>query len=422
MPFATLRSVARLVCTIAVAVAVCLPRVARADDDVTEMARQRFREGVQFYDQRQYEKARLAFLQSYAIKPHPATLLNLAQSELRAGHPDDAANHFSEYLRSSGSTNESEKQEAELGFTAAKTKVAEVTVAVDATGAQVSVDGQEKGTSPLPGPLYMSPGSHSIEARSNDRAASKTVSVLAGQAISVTLSFRSAAAPPPAAAGGGTPQENAAPAPQTEPSRAEEEPAAEEAPAQQPAEVTTGGRMGFFPWLFSHPGGLLLAGVGLAGVGTGIGTAIASHQSFANANELQDKILNQRNSDAANGYFGPAARSDPGSVFPCSLSADKKNIPGTVENTLSKYSSTRLDEYANACQQYQSSSDNGNTLKTVAIVSGAIGGAALAGTIVYYFLDSKSSTTNAAGTSGVRAAVIPWGSSEGGGFGVFGRF
>src|SRR5689334_25435561 len=102
----TLRFAVRLLCAAAVALVLSGPRHARADDDVTEMARQRFREGVQFYDQRQYEKARLAFLQSYAIKPHPATLLNLAQSELRANRPDDAANHFSEYLRTNTSANE----------------------------------------------------------------------------------------------------------------------------------------------------------------------------------------------------------------------------------------------------------------------------------------------------------------------------
>src|SRR5262245_60493008 len=164
-----LRFAAHLLFAASVALALSAPRQALAgDDDVTEMARQRFREGVQFYDQRQYEKARLAFLQSYAIKPHPATLLNLAQSELRGGHPDDAANHFSEYLRTNTKANEAEKQEAELGFTAAKAKVGEVTIAVDASGAQVSVDGQEKGVSPLPGPLYMMPGSHALEARSND--------------------------------------------------------------------------------------------------------------------------------------------------------------------------------------------------------------------------------------------------------------
>ena len=66
---------------------------ARAEekDAVTEMARRRFQEGVKFFDQKRYEEARGAFLQAYALKRHPALLLNLAQSEIRSGHPAEAA-------------------------------------------------------------------------------------------------------------------------------------------------------------------------------------------------------------------------------------------------------------------------------------------------------------------------------------------
>ena len=77
--------------------ATLLPAVsARAEDrdTVTDMARQRFQEGVKFFDQKKYEEARAAFLQAYALKHHPAVLLNLAQSELRSSHPADAAKHF----------------------------------------------------------------------------------------------------------------------------------------------------------------------------------------------------------------------------------------------------------------------------------------------------------------------------------------
>ena len=71
-----------------------------AQDDATiQMARERFQEGVKYYDAKQYDKARAAFLQAYALKKHPAVLLNLAQSELRSGHEADAAKHFAQYLR-----------------------------------------------------------------------------------------------------------------------------------------------------------------------------------------------------------------------------------------------------------------------------------------------------------------------------------
>ncbi len=65
------------------------------------MARERFKEGVAFFDKKEYDKARVAFLQAYALKKHPAVLLNLAQSELRSSHEAEAAKHFVAYLRES---------------------------------------------------------------------------------------------------------------------------------------------------------------------------------------------------------------------------------------------------------------------------------------------------------------------------------
>jgi hypothetical protein len=421
------RFLARLLCALAVALALSSSRhAAAADDDVTEMARQRFREGVQFFDQRQYEKARLAFLQSYAIKPHQATLLNLAQSELRAGHPDDAAGHFADYLRTNTSANESEKQEAELGFTAAKAKVGEVTVAVDASGAQVSVDGQEKGTSPLPGPLYLSPGNHALEARHNDRNVTKNITVTAGQAVSVNLSFRgaAAAAAAPPAAGGPAPEGAAAPPPGEE--GAEPGPAA---PEQEPAEITTGGRKPFFKWLFSTPGAIVLAGAGVLSLGASLGTGLASKHSYDNAAQLQTPILGQRDLDAATTdptgkpkqpLFGQQETTDPNypdNVRPCGLTQAQ-------ENSVRALNPQRLNEYGDACSRYQDNVNSGDTLKTVAIVTGVVGGAAIVGTVVYYFLDSKQASTEASGSNRPWARVTPWGlpGTGNGGIAIVGQF
>ena len=51
---------------------------AQSDETATSMARERFKEGVQYFDQKQYDRARVAFLQAFALKRHPAVLLNLA--------------------------------------------------------------------------------------------------------------------------------------------------------------------------------------------------------------------------------------------------------------------------------------------------------------------------------------------------------
>src|ERR1700679_2252647 len=69
-----------------------------AEDPMTDMARARFKEGVSFYDKGQFEQARIAFLQAYALKKHPAVLLNLAWSCLKSGHALEAERYFKQFL------------------------------------------------------------------------------------------------------------------------------------------------------------------------------------------------------------------------------------------------------------------------------------------------------------------------------------
>src|SRR6202000_2446152 len=117
----------------------------RDDDATVAMARERFKEGVAFFDKKEFDKARAAFLQAYALKKHPAVLLNLAQSELRSNHEADAAKHFAAYLRESKDASDSERQAAEAGLNATRALLAEVTVSVDESGAEVFVDGSSEG-------------------------------------------------------------------------------------------------------------------------------------------------------------------------------------------------------------------------------------------------------------------------------------
>src|ERR1044071_2818541 len=133
--------------------AVCLaifvpPAQAQDKDAITEMARRRFQEGVKFFDQKRYEEARAAFVQAYALKHHPAVLLNLAQSEIRSGHVLEAARHFSTYLRESPNVTAAERAEAEKALAAARTKLGRIHVTI-ASGAEILVDGEVIGQAPL---------------------------------------------------------------------------------------------------------------------------------------------------------------------------------------------------------------------------------------------------------------------------------
>ena len=71
---------------------------APAEDATTAMARARFKEGVSFYDKGEFEQARASFLQAYALKKHPAVLLNLAWSCLKSGHVLEGEKYFEQLL------------------------------------------------------------------------------------------------------------------------------------------------------------------------------------------------------------------------------------------------------------------------------------------------------------------------------------
>lgn len=363
-----------------------VPAPARAQDDVTlSMARERFKEGVAYFDKKDFAKARVAFLQAYALKKHPAVLLNLAQSELRSGHEADAAKHFAQYLREHKDATDAERQGAETGLTAAKALVGELTLDVDATGAEVYVDGDLEGQAPLPGAIYLTAGSHEIQARKDGKTTTGQVNAIAGQSNSLSLTFARTGAPTTAPAGAGTP----APA----------EPGSEE-PAPPPEEASSS-RQGFFPWLTHTPGAMV--GVGLFGAGAIGGGAFAfgakssynAADSIATAIAKQAKEVDLKNNDKI------GACSNPENWLQNYTDNPKHDIYAVPANR-----ETRAAQYKRNCDKYTSNVKAGDTFKTLAIVSFAVAGAAAVGTIVYYFVDSKK-TESSASANRRRIVVLP---------------
>lgn len=351
-----------------------VPAPAHAQDDVTlTMARERFKEGVAYFDKKDFAKARVAFLQAYALKKHPAVLLNLAQSELRSGHEADAAKHFAQYLRDYKDATDAERQGAETGLTAAKALVAEVALEVDATGAEVYVDGDLEGPSPLAGPIFLSPGSHELLAKKEGKSAKSQVNATAGQSSSVSLKLVSAARPAPAGATSPGPDDSAPP----------NDGASEHH------------RKAFFPWLASNP--VAMVGAGLFGVGLigGGAFALGSKSAYDAADSVADGIKRQAvDVDKKNNDLGV-----------CVNPADwLVNDTKPLDDGSPRYSSgpegatvlaNRAAQYQKNCDKYSSNVKSGDTFKTLAIASVAVAGAAGAATIIYYFVDSDSGSAEA---------------------------
>jgi hypothetical protein len=357
-----------------------VPHTAHAQDDVTiSMARERFKEGVAYFDKKDFAKARVAFLQAYALKKHPAVLINLAQSELRSGHEADAAKHFAQYLREHKDATESERQTAETGLTAAKALVGEVALEVDTVGADVYVDGDLEGPAPLPAAIYLAPGSHEIQARKDGKIASGEVSATAGQSTSLSLRLTAAS-------------KGAAPAAGSPPAEGGREATPEE-PESHP-------RKGFVPWLTSTPGAII--GVGLTGVGLigGGAFALGSKSAYDAADSVADGITKEAvHQDEKLNDKGVCV--DPAKWLANGTSPAKQRVysdPAVLAD--------RAHQYQKNCDKYSNNVKSGDTFKTLAIVSFAVAGAAAVGTIVYYFVDSGSSDS-ASRTSKRRVVILP---------------
>lgn len=340
-------------------------------DGETEVARQRFREGVAHYDRQDYEKARLAFLQAYLLRPHPAVLLNLAQSELRAGRHAEAAENFAKYIRQNPTA--PAMDHAKTGFEEARQRVTELNVQVNATAATVSVDGTDVGRSPLPNAIYLMPGRHTVVARKANASAEQVLDAVAGRREYVNLELREGHS-----ASTLTPGSSAA---------------AANVGVMTPTGAATGAdegqRQGFFEWLGSSPAAV--ATISVAGLALGTSAVLAgfANNRYAAANDAKSQIVAQLERDVqrefvdmnttpcgANGIAGGMATFGPGLTTP------------TAQQAL-------RDQYANACNVFTDRSDSGDRLKTLSLVSLGVGAFATIGTIVWYFSDSSGNGDSA---------------------------
>lgn len=353
----------------------CRDVAAQEKDAVTEMAKHRFQEGVKFFDQKRYEEARAAFLQAYALKHHPAVLLNLAQCELRSGHNLEAARHFATYLREPPPNAGNGTSDAEKGVAAARAKLGRIQVSV-AAGAEVLVDGEAVGQAPLPEAVDAAPGNHTVEARLAGHSTSTSVTVSVGKSATATLSLEGsspavAPLPPPPASN---------PPPPVAPTETPEGPPPSDTTNTSPATVDTNvqasssGRTPFFPWL-GHSG-LGIAGVGLTVVGIGVfaGFSVAGGQAGDNADSVAAAITDEI--------------------------AKEKTRSNVCADPV-------VPSFQKACTVLKEDIDKRDQDKTFATVGLVVAGVGVVTTVTAYLLTSKNSPSKAGEPPPKTASVTP---------------
>jgi hypothetical protein len=362
-------------------VPLCEPQsFAQAPDAVTEVARQRYEEGVKAYDTGRFEDARAAFLQAYALKRHPAVLLNLGQSELRSNHPEDAGNHLQQFLREHKAATPDQKAAAEKGIADAKRRTGFIIVIADANAADVSVDGSAIGKAPLFDPVFVAPGKHTVFATYQGKSATTQVDARAGSAAAATLTLGTtgaAAAPAPAPAPAAPVTSSPAKLPAGAPAAAPAAPAQASAPSGNGFTFSTstmgttgsdqasGGREPLLRWYTRKP--LAWVGTGVTGVGLIIGIVGSASASSAssNADYIAQKI---RDYAADNPDKVPLGRTDQ----PCG-SRDQPEAD--------------LPAFKDACAQLRAELDSHDSALPWAYTGWILAGVGVVGTAAYVMLD-----------------------------------
>jgi hypothetical protein len=371
-----------------------VPCFAQNDDTITQEVRARFREGVDLFDQGRFEAARAKFRQAYALKPLPDILYNLAWSSLKSGHPVDAEKEFVKYLREAKDIEQSQKDETNKGLAEARSRNGHIEIAAPA-GADIFVDGERAGTSPISDPVPVDPGAHVVKFAPSDAAPqSQSVSVLAGQTATARFGGASSAPPPgptapPTTEPSNPPPSSSASSSPSAPTSGGSEPQSE--PSSPPASTSAGGAEHVTSSghsIFAPPANMAPVIIGgtvtLAGIVTAIVMLAVKNNAQDNANSVAAQIT------AHGGHNGTCTN------------------PST--------------EFAKACSTLQDDVNAVNTDATVGNIAIAVAGVAFVATAAYWLLGSKGDEGTATRTASGSTWVAPVVTAHQGGLAVGGSF
>ncbi|MDC3960487.1 PEGA domain-containing protein [Polyangium jinanense] len=165
-----------------------VPSGASAQPAVNPQVKQLYDVGIKAAEKGQWEKARASFEEAFKLDPRPKIAVNLGNAELELGRYRDAAEHLEYFLRNDTSGNAAARQPVQQLLDKATAQIGTLRVTVDVKGAEVLVDGRSVGQAPVERPIFVEPGSYTIEARSPEKTpVSQKVALAAGAKLDVDL-------------------------------------------------------------------------------------------------------------------------------------------------------------------------------------------------------------------------------------------
>jgi len=152
-----------------------------------------FRDARALHEQKKWTEARAAYQRAWESEHSVRVAANLALVELALGLPRDAAEHLGyalAHLPAEDPKTPDARTQLEDKLREARARLGTVDIDTRDAGATVSVDGENVGVTPLPGPLYLKLGRHVIRIeRAGMRAATREITVEAGGSYPLAVSL-----------------------------------------------------------------------------------------------------------------------------------------------------------------------------------------------------------------------------------------
>jgi hypothetical protein len=165
----------------------------RVTADAAAVADEHYKRGVEAYKAKRYEEARLAFEKAYETLPAIEVLRNLGAAEVRSGKSARGARHLARWLRESPKASPDDVRVVKELLESAENELGRCQVTVNEDGAEISIDGEAIGKSPLTFGVHVDPGPRRVTARKEGRSVERTVTAVAGEETRVDLVLESSA-------------------------------------------------------------------------------------------------------------------------------------------------------------------------------------------------------------------------------------
>lgn len=199
----------RSVCAAAALSTLLFSGAAHAQANEAE-AKVHYQKGVDLYNDGAYTAALAELEKAYALSPHYRVLYSLALVRAQLSDFVGALRGFQEYLAAAVDESPQRKAEVKERIEQLQLRVAQITVKVNVDDAEVYVDDQLKGTSPMPQPILVNPGNHKVHAKKGSaKTEPKSLTLNAGSQNRIALELDVGQAPSPQPVAGSTSSEPA---------------------------------------------------------------------------------------------------------------------------------------------------------------------------------------------------------------------